>query len=254
MDEAHAMLLADRNFRDLPDQADEVRAKSTSLVLDLYGLFRRGLVLLDAAPRIAVPVRTPERRMMAVLSCLGVQIELLWTGWQQVLNGHYAAAGVPCRTISELTDNALAAALDDRVAETLLTNGEVRNKDAREAIIRAAPNSSPSEAHAWIAYRKLFIDAYNKTAHARLPLLMSAAHVSLGRHMNVGHAFNESSLNAYARIYTQLSVNATLNAGVAFGDRLPDGGAWSVEQSRLKQDWDDFQRHDTDPSAINVET
>jgi len=67
--------------------------------------------------------------------------------------------------------------------------------------------------------------------------------------MNVGHAFNESSLNAYARIYTQLSVNATLYAGAAFVDCLPDEGAWSVEQSRLQQDWAAFQAQDTHRNA-----
>jgi hypothetical protein len=51
---------------------------------------------------------------------------LLCTGWQLLLDGHYAAAGVPCRLISELSDYIWAASLDDTIAHKLIDNREVR--------------------------------------------------------------------------------------------------------------------------------
>jgi len=187
--------------------------------------------------------------MMAVHTGLGVQIQLLWTGWQQLLSGHYAAAAVPCRQISELNDFIWASALDEAVARKLMTNEEVRVGDARAVIARKI-DADPGVIQGWREYRKLFLDGYNATAHARTPLLMSVAHVTPDRHMNVGHGFNESNLQAFARIYAQLSVNAALYIGGSFSDRLPDDGAWSIEQASLLADWEAFQR--TDIGGVSI--
>ena len=252
MDETHALRESDRVFRLLPRRADDVRARSASLVMEPYGLYRRGLVLLDAAPRIAAPGRSAEVRTKAVLSCLGVQVELLWTGWQLLLNGHYAAAGVPCRLISELIDYIWAASLDEAVAQKLLTNQQVRVGDARATIERLI-SADPDEVRRWRDYRKRVLDEYNATAHARAPLLHSATHARGERRLVVGHALDRAGLSTSARIYAQLSVNATLSVGVAFGDHLPDDGAWSTEQRRLMADWDAFMRTDTGGHSVNVD-
>lgn len=248
MDEARWLREADQMLRAVRRRSEDVRAQSANHVVETWGYFRRGLVLLHAATKIGVPQRTNDLRMRAVLGYTVLQAELLWAAWQAMRDGHYATAVVPCRLIAELTDFIPAASMSDVIAEGLLTNAKLSNVEARKAVL-ADVKANSSVAEQWVEYRKRLINTYNATAHVRTPLMMATTHMR-GAHLDLGHDFNLTSLQSTSRILAQLSVNANLGVGLALSERLPDGGAWSAEQRQLRAGWEAFLRSDHGAPAI----
>jgi hypothetical protein len=241
MDDVQALTWADRWLADGRRRTDAIRAQGVNLVLEHRGFHRRGLQLLHSALMIGIRRPTNDPKHKAVLGLASTQIELLTAGWETTLDGYYAAAAVPSRLTSELSDYVPAAGVDERIAERILNDDKVQVGEARKSLVRNLEDlrSNPTVADVWAKRRMAQLDALNGVAHARAPLLMGAGHLR-GATLHVGHEFDPVSLWAIACEYAQLTVNATVGIGVALSASLPDGQPWSDEQRRLLKDWKDF--------------
>jgi hypothetical protein len=249
--ETRALADSDDLMRGNQSREHMIRAQSVNLVIEQYGYYRRGLLLLRAAVRIGIPDRTQDDRERVVLALASLQAELLEDSWAGMLIGRYAASSVPLRLINELGDYIPAAALDKRLAARLLNDEEVRPSDARKVLVGELEDlrSDPVGAERWVTRRKTEADGFNKVAHARTALIVAVSHIRGGT-AYVGHDFNPRSLFAVANELAQQSVNASVTIGVALSKQLPDGGAWSLEQSRLHQDWRRYLESKPEPPAI----
>jgi hypothetical protein len=136
MDDVRALTWADRWLTDARRRAEDIRVRSVNVILEQHGFHRRGLRLLHAAVLIGIPRPASDRRQKAVLGLASTPAELLSAGWEAMLDGHYAAAAVPLRLASELSDYVPAAGVDDRIAARMLNDDKVQVGEARKALFR----------------------------------------------------------------------------------------------------------------------
>jgi hypothetical protein len=241
MSEEQALQAADRHLRRRANDDGRIREESTPKVIEPFGFFREGLLLLEAAPLIGFPRQTGDPCHKAVMGLTEVQIDLLWSGWCLLLSGHYASAAHMSRSISELCNYIPAASKSPEGTKKLLNGQEWRVSDARKVVLREFPLTDPTQGFAWTEDQKRKQNAFAKLAHPGKGLIMAASHFEQATTQSIGHAFNEQSLLALANQFASFAVSACLSIGLALNDSLPDSGAWSVRQADLLKRWTEYE-------------
>src|SRR5262249_21242871 len=119
--EEQAIEIAERAVRRRQDTARTIRGESRPLVAVEEKVVHDSLALMQAALVAALPRRgTDDVRMKAVHGCTIAQIELLWSGFEELLSGFYVAAAGKCRLIAELSDFIVAASQTEENATRVL--------------------------------------------------------------------------------------------------------------------------------------
>lgn len=233
--EAEALDMAARAFRHRQYDARNIRGESRPKVKVEEELVSRSLVLVQAALLAALPRVATDPKLKTVHACFVLQLQLIWSGWEETVDGFYAAAASKCRLIAELSDFALVASVDEERAKKILDTDFLKAGHAR-AYIEAEIIEDRAFAAQWGQAQRELHQELNQFAHVGAGLLTTVMHRG-DDVVFVGHDFNETTLIAMAVEYAQLSIFATRAAAEALGCKLADGGAWQAAHLKLLDLW-----------------
>jgi hypothetical protein len=228
-------------FRRQSHRARDVRHQTIGLVQVEERFGKDSLALVQAALLAGIPDTARDVKFKAVHACSTIQIQLIWSGWQELLDGYYAAATSKCRLIAELSDFIVAASVSEIGAQRLLDSdddfwkaGHVRQYIQKNMI------TDPGEAEAWGDAQRELHDELNQFAHVGAGLLSTVMHVG-DEAIFLGHKFNATALRAGAAEYAQLAVAATRAIATAVGANLLNDGAWSESHEDLLMSWQPYR-------------
>jgi hypothetical protein len=225
-------------YHRLPHRSREVRHKTIGVVRTEEQLVRRSIALVQAALLAALAGVETDLKMKAVHACATVQLQLIFSGWQELLDGFYAAAASKCRLIAELSDYIAAASRNDEGARKLLDNEVWRPGHARR-ILEQDMITDPDFAIRWRHAQIGPHDELDQFALVRGGLLSAVMHVGEDA-IYLAHNFSQTTLASIASEYAQLAVVATRADAIALGDELADDSAWNTAHAELLRDWEPY--------------
>lgn len=239
IEERQALDLASRTIRHRRYEADKIRTASLDVVRRAAKLVHRSMVLIEAALLAAMSGGSSDTCLTAARTCTVAQLELMWSGWEELLCGFYAAATGKCRLITELSDYIVAVSRSEENAKKVLDRShEWRAGDARKYIQREMI-ADQVFGHRWGEAQKELHAEFAAFGHVGNGLLSAVLHQ--GRDgLYTGHQLDRSMLRPIAAEYVQLAIFASRASAEALSEHLTDAGAWQAAHLELLSEWQPY--------------
>jgi hypothetical protein len=246
--EQEALDRADRDVRDLPAADAAARAISMPLVETEAAFIRDALVLHWSARSIAGAGPIADSTLKAVLGLARAQEELLWDGWQALLEGRYLAALHPIRMLDELPHFIQAVSLSPEIAEKLLDDTPDHPQkweiDKVHAALKADPARAawlPAESEKWEQVQRAARQDAHRFAHTGGPAVWMGLRLRDGGvQIPRGPDYDEALLRRIATYYAGLAVEAVRAIEFALKEFLAPDGAWAQRQRIFAERWEAY--------------
>ncbi len=236
--ERRAIIAAFADMKQLVRAERQLYQHSQDQVRREAELFVEGLVLYGAAIQLASPAGESITGQ-AVVRLVQLHRELLWSGWEDIMYGRYAAAMNSLRVVFELSDYVIASSYDAKGARRLLNSKKWDIEAARRVVEASLRPENPEVFDEWMARRR---DVYNhdfqQVAHTCGPLMQVA---TAGTLAHGGSWIAPGLLAQLANLYTELVYEALLAIGYAIRQRLQPSGTWSQKQGEFMVTWNEYR-------------
>lgn len=232
--EEFALRIALQGLRDIATAEEAVRRQSLRYLMEQASLVDECFLLLAAARDIVSARGGLSVAEKVALTLATLQWELLWVAWNSLLTARYAATLSSFRLIDELSDYIVAARLDEQGAQKLLEREEWSVGSARAVIEKELVAQGSDDAGEWAAGRKSLRNELHQLAHTSGALAEFAVRAEEDDiTLPVVPQIRPEVAKQLADLLVQLASDALVALGIAFGDDLPDGGAWSNRQRTI---------------------